>query len=398
MASYVFRRVLQSIPLLFGIAIVSFFLVALAPGSPVDRFRTGRVSPATIQHLIRLYGLDQPLLPVGVANGLSFLAALVLGGLAVVALALVLRRRRRRRQATVVGLAIIALLAAGTAYLVAVNVVGWTFTITWPGRLISWLTNFMQPWQLDGNGNHFAWGYSFNDGRPVIEKILERVPNTLILMGSSLVLTVVIGIPVGVLAAVRQYSWVDKFITVLATIGYAMPTFWLGLMLKFFLAFPSGPLGGVFPLLGMHSYPRTDLPDLLFHMTLPVLTLTIVSVAGWSRYMRSSMLEVLHQDYVRTAKAKGLPRTRVIYKHALRNALIPIVTLLGLTIPSLLVGAAVTEFVFGWPGLGGMGVTAVVERDYPLVLAFVMVGGAMVILGNLLADVLYAFVDPRIKY
>jgi peptide/nickel transport system permease protein len=128
------------------------------------------------------------------------------------------------------------------------------------------------------------------------------------------------------------------------------------------------------------------------------LTLTIVSVAGWSRYMRSSMLEVMRQDYVRTAKAKGLENSRVLYKHALRNALIPIVTLLGLTIPTLLVGAAVTEAVFSWPGLGGLGVTSVIERDYPLVLAFVMVAGVMVILGNLLADVLYAFVDPRITY
>ena len=133
-------------------------------------------------------------------------------------------------------------------------------------------------------------------------------------------------------------------------------------------------------------------------MVLPVLTLTIVSVAGWSRYMRSSMLEVMRQDYVRTAKAKGLQTSKVLYKHALRNALIPIVTLLGLTIPTLLVGAAVTESVFSWPGLGSLGVTAVTERDYPLVLAFVMVGGIMVILGNLLADVLYGFVDPRIKY
>ena len=129
-----------------------------------------------------------------------------------------------------------------------------------------------------------------------------------------------------------------------------------------------------------------------------MLTLTIVSVAGWSRYMRASMLEVLRQDYVRTAKAKGLANSRVIFKHALRNALIPIVTLLGLTIPTLLVGAAITEAVFSWPGLGCLGVSAVTERDYPVVLATVMIGGVMVILGNLLADVLYGVVDPRIKY
>jgi peptide/nickel transport system permease protein len=131
---------------------------------------------------------------------------------------------------------------------------------------------------------------------------------------------------------------------------------------------------------------------------LPVLTLTIVGVAGWSRYMRASMLEVLRADYIRTAKAKGLASSRVIFKHALRNALIPIVTLLGLTIPTLLAGAAITEAVFSWPGLGYLGVSSVQERDYPVVLAFAMIGGVMVIIGNLLADVLYGVVDPRIKY
>ena len=399
MASYILRRMLQSFPILLGIATICFFLVSLAPGSPVDRFRTARVSPATIDNLIRLYGLDQPLLPLEFASWLAVLLTIVAAIGAAVAGLLLIRRfvpnQRRRRLANVGALTV---LVVGVVGFVGLNWDAWGGQLTWPGRFVSWITNFFQPWQVDGNGNHYAWGYSFNNGQPVIEKIIERIPNTLILMGSSLFLTVVIAIPIGILGAVRQYSWPDKIITVLATIGYAMPTFWLGLMLKYLLAFPSGPSGGLFPLLGMHDYRDTSIPDLLFHMTLPVATLTIVSVAGWSRYMRSSMLEVLHQDYVRTAKAKGLPRSRVLYKHALRNALIPIVTLLGLTIPSLLIGAAVTEAVFAWPGLGGMGVTAVIERDYPLVLAFVMTGGAMVILGNLLADVLYAFVDPRIKY
>jgi len=394
MASYVFRRIIQSIPLLFGIAIVCFFLVSLAPGSPIDRFRTARTSPETIRNLIHLYGLDQPLLPIEfgswLAFGLTLVGAVVVAGVGIVIVGRSVSGRRRRA----VGLGLIALVVLGAVGVVALNWAAWGGEVTWPGRFIAWITNFLQPWQVDGNGNLFAWGYSFADGQPVIEKIVERVPNTLILMGTSLALTVVIAIPIGILGAVRQYSLLDKLITVLATIGYAMPTFWLGLVLKFVFAIKLD----LFPLFGMHAYGDTSITDLLYHMALPVLTLTIVSVAGWSRYMRSSMLEVLHQDYVRTAKAKGLPRSRVIYKHALRNALIPIVTLLGLTIPSLLIGAAVTEFVFAWPGLGGMGVTAVIERDYPLVLAFVMTGGAMVILGNLIADVLYAFVDPRIKY
>jgi peptide/nickel transport system permease protein len=390
MASYIFRRLLQSIPILIGIAIISFMIVHIAPGSPIDRFRSGRVSPETIRNLIRLYGLDQPLLPIWVENGMSLLFALVLMGIAGLFSWFTLRRMRGGRTGLSVylpGLAALLLMGA-SLYVIFTGFREWQLLLTWPGQLINWMVAFLQLWRPD------AWGYSFTDGQPVISKIGERVPATLLLMGTSLLLTVIIAIPVGILAAVKQYSWTDKVITILATIGYAMPTFWLGLVLKFVFAFKLD----VFPLYGMHEFGQDSIPDLAWHMVLPVLTLTIVSVAGWSRYMRSSMLEVMRQDYVRTAKAKGLENSRVLFKHALRNALIPIVTLLGLTIPSLLVGAAVTEAVFSWPGLGGLGVTSVIERDYPVVLAFVMVGGAMVILGNLLADVLYAFVDPRITY
>ena len=390
MASYIFRRLLQSIPILIGIAIISFLIVHMAPGSPIDRFRSGRVSPETIRNLIRLYGLDQPLLPIWVENGFGLLLALVLMGLAGVLAWLTLRRMRGGRTGlSITAPGLLAIVSVGASlYLIVTGFREWQILVTWPGQLINWMIAFVQVWRPD------AWGYSFTDGQPVIQKIAERVPYTLELMGTALVLTVIIAIPVGILGAVRQYSWLDKIIMVLATIGYAMPTFWLGLVLKYIFAFQLD----VFPLFGRHEFGDDSIVDLVWHMVLPVMTLTIVSVAGWSRYMRSSMLEVMRQDYVRTAKAKGLQTSRVLYKHALRNALIPIVTLLGLTIPSLLVGAAVTEYVFSWPGLGSLGVTAVIERDYPQVLAFVMVGGTMVILGNLLADVLYGFVDPRIKY
>ncbi len=390
MANYIFRRLLQSIPILIGIAIISFMIVHIAPGSPIDRFRSGRVSPETIQNLIRLYGLDQPLLPIWVENGFSLLISLFLMAIAGVLAWLALRAMRRGRTGlSVYAPGLVALLLMGASlYFIFTGYQEWQLLLTWPGQLVSWMTAFVQVWRPD------AWGYSFTDGQPVITKIAERIPYTLELMGTSLFLTVIIAIPVGILGAVRQYSWSDKVIMVLATIGYAMPTFWLGLVLKYIFAFQLD----AFPLFGRHEFGDESIVDLVWHMVLPVLTLTIVSVAGWSRYMRSSMLEVMRQDYVRTAKAKGLQTSKVLYKHALRNALIPIVTLLGLTIPTLLVGAAVTESVFSWPGLGSLGVTAVTERDYPLVLAFVMVGGIMVILGNLLADVLYGFVDPRIKY
>lgn len=319
MTTYVIRRLLQAIPILIGIAILCFFIVRLAPGSPIDKFRGGRVSPEVIQNIIKLYQLDQPL----------------------------------------------------------------------PQQLWSWLTTFPQVWRAD------AWGYSFTDGRPVMDTIADRVPLTMLLMGTSLILTAIIAIPLGILGAVRQYSKVDKTVTVIATIGYAIPTFVLGVMLRNIFAnqLHLFPPFGAYTLGGDRS-----LADLLWHLVLPVITLTIVSVAGWSRYMRASMLEVMRQDYVRTAKAKGAGGKRVIYKHAVRNALIPIITLFGLSIPVLLGGAAVTEAIFSWPGLGYLGVQAVTTRDYPTVLAFVMIGGVLVIIGNLVADILYGLTDPRIKY
>jgi peptide/nickel transport system permease protein len=319
-ARYVFRRLIQAIPILIGISVISFLVVHLAPGDPFDRFRTPRVAPEVLDNLRRIYGLDQPL----------------------------------------------------------------------PVQFWRWFSTFWTfPWDPT------AWGFSITDGQPVRDRIFERLPATLLLMGTALLATITIAIPVGILGAVKQYSLADKVITIFATIGYALPTFWLGIILRQVLA----QQFDLFPIFGMHTFGREgDVLDLLWHLFLPALTLTIVGVAGWSRYMRASMLEVLRADYIRTARAKGLASSRVIFKHALRNALIPIVTLLGLTIPGLVAGAAITETVFSWPGLGFLGVAAVTERDYPVVLAFTMMGGTMVILGNLLADVLYAAVDPRIKY
>jgi peptide/nickel transport system permease protein len=224
---------------------------------------------------------------------------------------------------------------------------------------------------------------------------MERVPATALLAGTSLAVTALFAIPIGTLAAVKQYSWTDKLITTLATIGYAIPSFLLGLYLLIF----GGVILGWFPLFGMHTLGEEGNPlDIAWHMALPVASLAIQAIAGWARYVRASMLETLHQDYVRTAKAKGLAGRRVVFKHAMRNALIPVITLLGLSIPFLLSGAVITETIFSWPGLGQLGVTAVAQRDYPVVLAFVMMGGFAVVLGNLVADILYGVADPRIKY
>jgi peptide/nickel transport system permease protein len=320
MATYVLRRLIQAIPILIGISVVSFLIINLAPGDPTDRFRSGRVSAETIANLVRLYGLDKPL----------------------------------------------------------------------PEQFVRWFTAFWQfPFRAD------AWGYSFVDGRPVVEKIFEKIPTTLELMGTSLIVTMLVAIPLGVLAAVKQYSWADKIITTLATIGYALPSFVLGVLLLYIFAIKLN----LFPSFGRQSLGQEgNFGDFLWHLVLPVSSLAIQQIAGWSRYMRSSMLEVLQQDYIRTAKAKGLANSRVVYKHALKNALLPVITLLGLTLPSLLAGAAITESIFTWPGLGFMAVQSVQTNDFPVVLAIVMIGGMMVLLGNLLADVLYGLVDPRIKY
>ncbi len=319
MATYVLRRLIQAVPILLGISLVVFLIIHLAPGSPVDRFRVPRVSPAQIDALIRLYGLDRPV----------------------------------------------------------------------HEQYFRWIGGFVQVWRPD------SWGYSFLDGQPVLAKYLERAPATLRLMGSALVVTIIFAIPIGVLAAVKQYSWTDKVITTFATIGYAIPSFLLGIYLLYF----GGVVLGAFPMFGMQSFGRRgDMLDLMWHLVLPVTSLAVQQIAAWARYMRSSMLEVLHQDYVRTARAKGLPGMRVLGKHALRNALIPVVTLLGLSVPALISGAAITETIFSYPGLGFMYVEAVGQRDYPVVLAGTMIGGFAVVAGNLLADVLYGVVDPRIKY
>ena len=318
MGGYAARRLIQAVPILVGVAVISFGLVHLAPGEPIDRFRTPTIRPEQLEGLIQLYGLDRPLIE----------------------------------------------------------------------QFWSWITTYVQVWRPE------AWGYSFLDGQPVLHKIAERLPATLLLGGTALLVTMLVAIPLGILAAVKQYSLADRIITSLATVGYAIPAFLLGLYLLFF----GGVVLGWFPLFGLESFGKEGDPlDMAWHLVLPVTSLSVQSIAGWSRYVRASMLEVLHQDFVRTAKAKGLPGRRVTYKHALRNALIPVITLVGLTIPTLLGGAAITEAIFSYPGVGQMGVEAVAQRDYPVVLAFVMIGGIGVILGNLFADMAYAVADPRIK-
>jgi peptide/nickel transport system permease protein len=257
-----------------------------------------------------------------------------------------------------------------------------------------WLTSF-----LSGD-----FGYSFGQMRPIGEILPEVLWNTLQLTLVSLVVIFAVGMLIGIVQAVRQYSVADNVLTFLALFFYSMPSFWFALML--ILIFSRGAEAGWlfnWPASGMTSIDYDYLSfggkasDRLSHLLLPAIALGIGSAAGVARYMRGSMLEVIHQDFIRTARAKGLSERSVIFKHALRNALIPIITLVGLYLPFLLSGAVLVETIFAWPGMGRAIVEAILARDYPMVMATSFVIASIVVLGNLLSDVLYAVVDPRIR-
>lgn len=253
-----------------------------------------------------------------------------------------------------------------------------------PVQYASWVTAFFEG----------QWGFSIRTARPVLQEISERVVPTLLLGGTAFVLALVIAIPLGVLSAVRKYTAVDYVITLLSFLGVSMPVFWLALMLQLLFAVQ----WRVLPSAGMQTIGQNSGWDLARHLILPAGILAFASVAGWSRYMRSSMVEVLNQDYVRTAKAKGLSGGRVVYRHALRNALIPIITIVALDFASILSGAVITETIFAWPGIGRLFIESMNGRDYPVLMALMMVGSFALILSNLLADFAYAAADPRIRY
>jgi len=253
-----------------------------------------------------------------------------------------------------------------------------------PVQYVSWVTAFFTG----------EWGYSIRTARPVSQEILERLGPTLILGGTSFVLSLLIALPLGIVSAVRRYSGVDYLITFLSFLGVSMPVFWLALMLQLLFAVQ----WRVLPSAGIQTIGSDSVLDLLRHLILPACILAFASVAGWSRYMRSSMVEVLGQDYVRTARAKGLTAGKVVYRHALRNALIPIITVVALDFATILSGAVITETIFAWPGIGRLFIESMNGRDYPVLMALMMAGSFALVISNLLADLAYAAVDPRIRY
>ena len=244
------------------------------------------------------------------------------------------------------------------------------------------------------------FGNSFTDGRNVLEKIGERLPVTLTLNILSLLLIAGVAIPLGVLAAVKQRSFLDRLTTIIVFVGFATPSFWLALLLMYFFGIKLGWL----PISGLYSWEFSSLSlggkiiDLAKHLILPVFVASFGGLAGFSRYTRSNMLEVIQQDYIRTGRAKGLPERVVVYRHALKNAILPVVTILGLSLPGLIGGSVIMESIFAIPGMGRLFYESVMSRDYPVVMGILTIGAFLTLLGNLIADILYAWVDPRIKY
>jgi len=324
MLNYTIRRLLLLIPTLFGITVVTFAIVNLAPGDPVELINRGdmnaRISPAAYHQMLHLYGLDDPI----------------------------------------------------------------------QIRYVTWLKRVVT---LD-------FGTSFLDHRPVTEKIVERLPATLTLNLASLLISLVLAIPLGLYSAMRQHSRFDKLGGTALYVLYSLPEFWVALVLVLLL----GVKLKLLPINGMQSIDAQQLGffaywwDRFLHMILPTFCLTYGSLAFLSRFVRGSSLEVIRQDYIRTARAKGLDETRIAYTHVFRNTMIPVLTLLGLLLPTLISGSIILESIFSWPGVGNLFFNAVLARDYPVVMGLSTITAVVVLVSTLVADLLYAWADPRVTY
>ena len=340
MSRYLIRRLLQAIPTFFGITLLTFVIVYSAPGDPVLQLtfvpNQRQFEP---EHLRHMMGLDQPI----------------------------------------------------------------------PVQYVVWLIG--NEWQNDSSITprrgilRGDLGRSFQTKRPVLDMIGERVGATLLLTGMATLIGYLLGIPVGVYSAVKRGGVFDNVTRVLAVLFNAIPSFWLSLLIILIFAvkfsewgLPAIPSGGMYTLMpSVEKGPHLDIADRLIHLLPPALVLAAVPMARVSRLMRSQVLEVINQDYIRTALAKGLPERAVYFAHALRNALIPLATVLGPTLATLINGSIITETVWSWPGMGRLLIQSTFQRDYPVIMAGFVIGAAAVILGNLLSDVLYGVVDPRVR-
>ena len=345
MAVYITRRLFQAAIMMFLLSILFFALVNMAPGGPLAGYgQSRRISQDKLVLLKKQLGLDKPL----------------------------------------------------------------------PVQYLVWLTG--NDWmKIDSNGDGIPdsagtrfgilrgdFGFSFRTRQPVLNEILVRLPNTIYLMTVTLLVALGIAIPIGVVSAIKQYSLFDVAVTTFAFAGQALPDFWLGLILiLIFYVWLKNPVTGdpLLPVGGIYTIGAPfSLMDRISHLVLPVMAGSLGWLAWYSRFLRSSMLDVINQDYLRTARAKGLTQNRVMFKHALRNALIPLVTILALDLPFIMGGAVFIEMLFAWPGMGLLYYQAALQRDYPVLMAVLIIVGITIILSNLIADVFYAYLDPRIRY
>jgi peptide/nickel transport system permease protein len=318
--AYIVRRLLQMIPLLFGVSFLTFALINLIPGSPVARLRDNpKIRPEAALELERQLGLDKP----------------------------------------------------------------------WPERYVYWLGDLL----------HGNLGVSLYNRLPVADRIWTAIPNTLLLAVLALTVALIVAIPLGVYSAVKHGSAFDRTATVGSVALYAMPDFWLALLLVILFALkfkewglPSLPVGGM-----INPRGGGDLLDRLQHLLLPVMALALVQIGSWAAFFRSSMLESLSQEYVRTAKGKGLHSRTILFVHAFKNAFLPLITIVGLALPGLFGGAFFIETIFAWPGMGRLTFEAVGRRDYTMIMATTLMFSVLTIVSNLIADVLYATLDPRIR-
>ena len=314
MGKYILQRILVAIPVIFGVTVVAFFIMTLAPGDAVDMLISPGLSPEDIELKKKSLGLDQPVFV----------------------------------------------------------------------QYVRWLQEMM-------SGN---LGYSFTNRQPVTERIFDRFGPTFTLAMTATLISYIIAIPIGILSAVRQYSVLDYSATIFSFLGVSIPSFFFGLLMIYFFSLKFD----LFPTGGMQSIGKDfSWGDRVSHLVLPTIVLSLQNTGVVMRYTRSSMLDVIRQDYVRTARGKGLKSRIVLIRHALRNALIPVITLVGLQIPFLLSGAIITEQIFNWPGMGRLTVEAINQRDYPTIMGLNLLIAVMVVIGNLLADIFYGVVDPRIR-
>ena len=313
MKNYIFKRILQMIPVLILVSIFSFMIIHFAPGDPLNMYIRPDMTEEEVENIRQSLGLDGTIVE----------------------------------------------------------------------QYFAWLFNLCK-------GN---MGNSVINHQPVASQIMAKLPATLLLMGTSFVLSILVAIPLGLISGMKKNKWIDQIISVYSYVGISIPSFWFALMLIVVFSLKMH----LFPTNGMRTVGVNTVLDLIWHLVLPCVVLSIDNIAVFTRYIRSNTITQLEEEYVLTAKAKGVTRKNIMRGHVLKNCLLPIITIAGMNLASLVTGSFIIESVFGWPGMGTLGMSAINSRDYPMIMGFTMLSCLILIIGNLLADLLYGIADPRIK-